>query len=145
MSKEKRQLKMIEGFQCPGCTLGHNTQCGSFKVREERNPFNGAECFSCASHSAGTFVLGLGKIYLGLPKGFCRSGTMENMRVDLYLKEEPPLWDDLNVPVWALKREGFLFVRVYSPRVNQTRVEVHEDKSMPENAIDVSKFIDEID
>ena len=44
-------------------------------------------------------------------------------------------------------QDGFLFVRTYSPRTNQTFVDVIEEGalSLVPQAIDVSKFYEEMD
>jgi len=44
-------------------------------------------------------------------------------------------------------KDGFLFVRTYSPRINHCSIDVIEagDLDMVPEAIDVGKFIDEID
>ena len=56
-------------------------------------------------------------------------------------------WDKLNVPVWAMVKDGFLFVRTFAPRINRTWIDVieHGTMDMVPNAINVSEFIDEID
>lgn len=140
MKPEKRKLKMVEQFQCSGCTLGSDTKCGSFMLQ-----LYGDNGFRCMNHSFGTFILGAGKIALGLPKGFNKLGSADKMDIWLYLKEDKPTFNHLNVPVWAMVEDGFLFCRVFSPRVNYAWVVVHEDGKLPERAINVSEFLDEID
>lgn len=138
---EKRKLKMIEKFQCPGCTIGCNTKCGSFVPAEFPNG-----SFRCSTHSAGTMILGLpGKLLLGMPKGFNRTGNMDNQDIWMWLKDSPPPWDKFNIPVWAIKEDGFVFARTYSPRTNYPRIDVWEDGKIPKEALDVSKFIDDFD
>lgn len=92
-------------------------------------------------------MVGLGRIALGLPKGFNRYGPGDRLDIRLFLNGEAPEWDHLNVPVWAMEMGGFLFVRTYSPRINRTSVDVIENGTldMAKNAIDVSKFVDQID
>jgi hypothetical protein len=157
MSKE--QEKMVEEFQCPGCTLGGPTICEKYKlhvIEGNNGPFKG---FHCQSHSAGTFMSMAGRIALGLPKGFHRYGgsvppshykdglDAHPMTIRLHLTSDSIKWDDFNIPVWALVQNGYLFVRTYSPRTNQTAVDVVKNGTLelvPE-AVDVSKFYDEMD
>lgn len=154
------QKEMIEEFQCPGCTLGMNVTCGRFDFTE-----SATGCW-CIGHSAGTMMtvpgMGIMKFALGLPIGFNRVGTIQtgfedekdrnqrrstNIRlvVDPFKKES---YDDFNVPVWAMEHEGYLFVRVMSPRINFNYVDVIKGGKFEEicpNAIDVAKFANELD
>lgn len=141
MTKEQ----MVEEFQCPGCVLGGNTQCGKY-VWDDRE-------LRCSSHVLGTMV-GLGNpVALGLPKGFCKPGWNDDGRqrnkiaVRLFPQGEIPVWDRLNVPVWAMEQNGFLFARTFAPRIDFTWVDVIEGGTlaMCPNAINVAEFIDEID
>lgn len=142
---------MVEEFQCPGCVCGSDTKCGAFKKDEV--PGYGA---ACKGHVLGTYIMGAGHIALGLPKGFNKSGrdpsnpdqTSNQMDIRLYPKGTPrPVWNNLNVPVWAMEKDGFLFVRTYSPRVNRGRVDIIEGGTLAEvpQALDVSKFYDDFD
>lgn len=155
---EKQQV-MIEEFQCPGCTLGMDVTCGSFD-------FNDAitGCW-CIGHSAGTMMpvpdMGIMKFALGMPTGFNRVGTIQtgfedekdrNSRrsTNIRLSVDPSTisYDDFNVPVWAMEKDGYLFVRVLSPRINFNYVDVIKGGKLKElcpNAIDVSEFVDELD
>ncbi len=105
-------------------------------------------------------MMGVGNsIALGLPCGFNKPGiaydnsgkepprARNTMDIRFWLKGKHPDWDDLNLPVWALEKDGFLFVRTFAPRINVCWVDViqaGELKLVPK-AIDVSKFIDQID
>lgn len=64
----KKQIAMVEQFQCPGCVVGRDTKCGSF------DPDVGYGFF-CKGQVLGT-ALGSpnNKIALGLPKGFNKPG-----------------------------------------------------------------------
>lgn len=63
---EPEVKKAVEEFQCPGCTFGHNTECYEKSQWSE----------SCGKHKAGTFISGgIGKVFLGMSKGFNRLGT----------------------------------------------------------------------
>ncbi len=71
----------------------------------------------------------VGLLALGLPKGFNRIGEGK-LYFGLYPLggELRPEWNRLNVAVWAMELDGFLFVRTYSPRVNVTRVDRHRGR-----------------
>ncbi len=146
------QLKVIGEMQCPGCTCGCEPaiECESFKPDDEYG-------FRCAGHSAGTMIMpGIGFIYLGLPKGFNRVGADrikgDNERsnnIRLWLSPDKPDWNHLNVPVWAMEKEGYLYVRTMCPRINMNFVDVVKGGVMLDIpaalTIDVGEFIDEID
>ena len=148
MSKEMRE--MVELFQCPGCVCGKDTQCGNYNYDEED--------YRCVSHVLGT-QFGLGNsVALGLPKGFNKPGfniikgeeefrTRTRMDIRLFLKDTYFGWDKLNIPVWAMEKDGFLFVRTFAPRINQSWVDVIKNGKleMCPQAINVADFIDEID
>src|SRR6266446_1987397 len=68
----KIQLKMIDDFQCPGCIHGTDPEtCSQYEL------FNEAGCFYCENWHPATFIGGIGRIALGLPRGFCRTGMVE--------------------------------------------------------------------
>ena len=106
----------VETYQCPGCTYGSSvSDCEACHLGDE-----GYE-----SHRPGTFSLGVGKIALGLPKGFCRFGPVENGSIDIYESWEsleqisPNLKTIFSVPVWKhLDEHGNTIVRWFSPRTN---------------------------
>lgn len=138
--------KMIRQFQCPGCVNGNNTDCGSFSICPVQR--------RCTKHVLGTNLLGTGPFALGLPKGFNRPGWdttdsrfLNQINVRLWPSGSAPKWNHLNVAVWAMEKDGFLFVRTYAPRTNITWVDVIEGGALKltPNAINVADFIDEID
>jgi hypothetical protein len=139
--------EMIEKFQCPGCVHGSDTKCRKFDLNTECGVF-------CENHALGTMGPGLRPFALGLPKGFNQPGPDDSRKTNkykigirLWTQGTSFEWDNLNVPVWAMEEDGFLFVRTYSPRINDGFMDVIEsgDLSMVPGAIDVSKFYDEID
>lgn len=152
----KVEKKMIENFQCPGCVSGSNLKCGAFKLHRGGPRFDN---FACQSHCAGTNIgfpgQGIKQVLLGLPKGFTQTGDVEMGAKDRQFirlwedAEKLPgnMWDHLNVPVWALVQDGYLFVRTYSPRINLTFVDVIKGGTLAlvPKAIDVGTFIDQID
>lgn len=141
------EQSMVEEFQCPGCMAGMDTNCGSYEPEAASN-----QC-GCKSHIAGTLVSGIGSIYLGLPKGFNRHGpvdkTMQRSLVRLFPEFPVDWYDKFNVPVWAMERDGHLFVRCYSPRINQTFIDVIRGGTLADfgsrTVVNVGEFIDEID
>src|SRR5579859_4241236 len=93
--------KAVEEYQCPGCTVGHNTSCF------ERNEYGSG----CGKHSAGTFISFVGRIYLGMPKGFNRLGKGEECPVKIHrtLKdakaESSNIFGKFTVSVWKYLNE----------------------------------------
>lgn len=149
MTREKiTKEKMVEAFQCPGCVCGPDPKnCPQFKLKEDYG-------FSCGGHVLGTTVNFQVHMALGLPKGFNRPPpqddmmrTRSKMEIHLWLKGTHPGWDNLNVPVWALEEDGFLFVRTYSPRTDRGRVEVIDGATLAlvPRALNVALFRDEFD
>jgi len=140
---------LIDLFQCPGCLCGINPwDCEHYKPQD----FHNHVC--CLGHTIGTMVIPIGYIAIGLPKGFNRPGCWDRdgkdhpyMNIRIWPKGKKPNWDDFNVPVWALEKEGFLFVLTFSPRINETYVDIIEggDLGLVPQAIDVSKFYEEMD
>ena len=141
---------MIKEFICPGCVGGPDS------VDECYKPLDGNTYgYGCNAHVLGTFAFPSGHFALGLPTGFNRPGpnekrdkTRNNMVIRLWPKGKgPPEWDSFNVPVWAMVRDGFLFVRTYMPRINDAMIDVIEGGTLElvPNAIDVGEFQKEID
>jgi hypothetical protein len=147
------QKEMIQNFQCSGCMSGSDTNCGCFELREHDS--NGS--FYCHKQYAGTTFLPGGKVYLGLPKGFNKVGDISNdvnnkRTTNIRLFENDSVvkqtYNFLNIPVWAMQQDGYLFIRCYSPRVNISYVDVIKGGILQEicpKALDVADFIDEID
>jgi hypothetical protein len=136
---------MIEEFQCSGCVSGGDINCGVCKLESNNTGFY------CSSHYSGTTLYPIGKIYLGLPKGFNRVGELSDKRkthIRLSLDSSKISYDYLNVPVWAMEKDGYLFVRVYCPRINITYIDVIKGgilKDVCPKALNVADFIDDID
>lgn len=132
---------LIRRFQCPGCIHGHDCNCEKFELLEAD------DWFMCASHHPATYIVGIGLICLGLPKGFCRTEKKANHEYIRIHKNKSFRWDKLNVAVWALEHVGFLFVRTYMPRIGRDVVDVIPGGTLDlvPNAYDVDKFIDDID
>ena len=134
--REVEIKEMVEMFQCPGCVCGSDTNCGHYNYDQRE--------LKCTGHVIGTHI-GLGnRVALGLPKGFNKPGFTTDR---LCLKDTHPGWDRLNVPVWAMEKDGFLFIRTFAPRINFSCVDVIEGGTldMVPNAINVAEFYEEID
>lgn len=163
--------QMVQKFQCPGCMIGSNVECGKFRIFD-----HGDGGKWCDGWYPGTIFAGSGAVALGLPKGFNRLGTLHfalreakgplNERpccvIRLFERDKYQTIldqptdsnvgrDKLNVPIWAMEGQGedagYLFVRVFAPRVGWHWIDVVKDGTldMVPNAIDVGEFIDEID
>ena len=109
------QKNAIETYQCPGCALGSDTSC-----------YIQGFALECRNHCPGIYVVGTGKIFLGMPKGFNRLGPNEYTKIIIYSKlSDYRGYTKFNVPVWKhLDKNGNTLVRVYSPRVNETLIHV---------------------
>lgn len=107
------QAAAVQEYQCVGCVNGPFPTC--YK--------RGQQGVECSAHVAGTRIAGLGRIWLGLPKGFCRLGPNEHSRVwmhDTLTDEQFDMW---NRPVWKhLNANGHTLVRVFVPRLNDSQV-----------------------
>lgn len=105
----------LESYQCAGCTCGSNISC------YEKS---GGSDISCGKHSAGTMVLGIGWLQIGLPNGFNRVSKGQNKIVDFYMfetyddKEKHFSFDVFNIPVWKYLHNGHTLIRGISPRTN---------------------------
>ena len=140
--------KMISNFQCPGCLKGSSpcTECPSFHLNHEFG-------WNCKNHIPGTIMVGVGKIFLGMPKGFNKVGACEQIGEQMVIirfwqEGEKPFWDYLNIPVWAMEEYGYLFVRTYCPRVNRGYIDVIKGgkfEMMSPETRNVKDFIDDID
>lgn len=106
--------KAIENYQCPGCMTGHDTSC----FESNRSGVG------CGKHCAGTFMMPhIGKIFLGLPKGFNRLGeygTMKPIIFESFDQKEGWNYETFNIPVWKyLNKDGHTLVRGIMPRKNE--------------------------
>ena len=116
----KKKLKSaVETYQCPGCMGGTNTKCYS------KSNYS----LACGEHRAGTAVSQIGKIFLGMPKGFNRLGVGfggdENMSIEMFdsfQTKEDAGWeyDMFNIPFWKhVNADGHTLVRGFHPRINR--------------------------
>lgn len=103
--------------------------------------------------------MGVGNSFaLGMPKGFNKPGydtwsehqfAYNKMAIRFWKSGEQPEWDWLNIPVWVMEQDGFLFVRTYAPRINMGWVDVIEGGKVAQihgfNPVDIGEHFDEID
>ena len=106
----------IEKYQCAGCVCGSDIEC-----------FQPGVCLACSKHCAGTIVSFVGKVFLGMPKGFDRLGVDNNLKLRIYKFYENCglIYNIWNIPVWKyLNKNGHTLVRGISPRVNQPFLQI---------------------
>ena len=122
MPKEKpRELKgqkmnrWIKEYQCAGCVKGDEND-GCFKAD------NGVGCYA---HLSGTTIMPhIGRIFLGMKKGFNRHGPVKDMTLQLFenYQQAKSVWgyNFFNICVWKhLNEHGHTVIRGLSPRINQ--------------------------
>ena len=104
----------IQTYQCPGCVSGDYPKC-----------FEQGDTDECSNHTAGTNIFpAVGRIFLGLPKGFCRLGVCLDTKIKLFerFEEFQATWGDydkFNIPVLKhLDKHGNSLVRGLTPRLN---------------------------
>ncbi len=159
--------EMIKEHQCSGCTCGSDPEtCEAFSLAGEEGWFN------CSGWSPGTYIGGVGNIALGLPTGFNKMGTCmtrEHVRSGFFLVmfESPSdiptgrgnmsifdgWYNRLNVPTWAMEKDGYLYVKVASSRKMEFRIEIIKGGTMEmfkqytdfNPPINVGEFVDQID
>jgi hypothetical protein len=118
---ETNVKKAIKEYQCSGCISGHDpVESGCFKQCD-------TGC-GCGAHHAGTFMMGIGKLFLGLPKGFNRLGDINDMHPYIFedfLKDWGE-YNKFNIPVWKhLDENGNTIVRGLQPRLNTPFIHIH--------------------
>ncbi len=100
--------KMVQEYQCPGCVSGPYPKC--YKKDSDSS--------ACEKHCSGTTFSHIGRIFLGMPKGFNRLGSCKTIRI-LIFDSPGKLYDKFNIPVWKhLDKHGNTLVRGLSPRIN---------------------------
>ncbi len=113
----KKTDKFIKNYQCSGCIKGSFPECFTENT-------NGG--IGCENHFAGTGIMGLGKIFLGMPKGFNRLGECDKMKPYIFETFKSGWgYDMFNVPVWKYLKDGHTFVRGISPRINTPFIHVY--------------------
>lgn len=105
----------IKEYQCLGCVCGVDTEC-----------YLKSNDLSCSKHVPGTMGSGIGTFFLGMPKGFCRIGMCDKIRINIFRKFEDGWgYNFLNIPVWKyLDKNGNTLVRGISPRINSPFLQI---------------------
>lgn len=105
----EKVAKAIEEYQCSGCSVGSALSC--FKSH--------GGGVGCGNHKAGCGIIGIGRIFFGLPKGFNRLGVFDNMVPRIFEKIDVERYNIYNVVVWKyLTKDGHTIIRGLAPRVN---------------------------
>ncbi len=132
---ETKHKKAIQAYQCPGCIIGHDISC--FEKAEGGN--------GCGKHRAGTFISHIGKVYLGMPKGFNRVGDKEcpieiHTTLQAAKDEFSNIFGKYTVSVWKyLNEKNHTFVRSYCPRLNYTMIYIFLENCMDKiDAIEIT-------
>ena len=104
---------VIKGLQCVGCASGDYPTCFA----------QSSIGIGCKNHVAGTMVSSIGRIFLGLPKGFNRLGECDNLKLFIFENQaqhiEQCSYDKWNVPVWKYQYGNYVLVRGFMPRLNK--------------------------
>lgn len=117
----KTEIKeAVQNYQCSGCISGYDTTCFI------KNETGGV---GCGKHRAGTMIMGIGKIFLGLPKGFNRLGPQEDLKPNIFESLKSSDWDYDNIfnrAIWKhLTKDGHTLVRGIMPRRNEPFLHIY--------------------
>lgn len=143
---DKKVSSAVERYQCSGCISGSDTSC--FKL----NPATGG--IGCGKHLAGTAISGVGKVFLGLPKGFNRLGHLEKMKPIIFnnftefTESDWGSYEKFNIPVWKhLDEYGNTLVRGLMPRRNEPFLHIFLENCLDKiDCLEISKEdIDQMD
>ncbi|GAB4343138.1 MAG: hypothetical protein Kow0089_18730 [Desulfobulbaceae bacterium] len=112
---EQLVINAVETYQCPGCVHGSDISC-----------YEKGDSLACNKHVAGTTISFIGRIFLGLPKGFNRLGVCDDTKINIFKTVEDGWgFDFLNTPVWKyLDEHGNTLVRGLCPRINTPFIHV---------------------
>jgi len=117
--KEQMTLKeAVQEYQCPGCVDGIFPDCYEIE----------GDDLGCSNHCAGTMISNIGRIFLGMPKGFNRLGFCEKTVIYIFKSfNDLKSWNynKFNIPVWKyLDKHGNTLIRGLSPRVNLSFIHI---------------------
>jgi len=107
----------VQEYQCSGCVNGSYPDC-----------YKTGGNLACDSHCAGTMASGgIGRFFLGLPKGFCRLGFCDKTKISIFEHIKDGWgYDKFNVPVWKyLDKHGNTIVRGMCPRINAPWIHIY--------------------
>ena len=114
---------IIEEYQCPGCVGGSDISC--FKKADVG--------LQCDAHVAGIRMLGAGRLFLGMPRGFNRLGGFDDFSLQIFNDLNTWGYDKFNIPVWKYFDEnGNTLVRGISPRTNAPFLHVVAGNHIPD-------------
>jgi len=108
-------IKAVQEYQCPGCIIGYDVSC-----------YKEGDYLECGKHISGTRVSNIGKIFLGMSKGFNRLGTQESTKINIF-KTFGDGWGytKFNIPVWKyLNENNHTIVRGICPRTNYAWIHI---------------------
>ena len=143
---DKKISSAVERYQCSGCISGSDITC--FKANETSGGVG------CGKHLSGTTIIGIGKVFLGLPKGFNRLGHLGNMKPVIFISFKEfaesgwKEYNKFNRPVWKyLDEHGNTLVRGLMPRRNEPFLHIFlEDCISQIDCLEITKEdIDEMD
>ena len=64
---------------------------------------------------------GAGKLFLGMPKGFDRTGVdFGEKAIPIEIFKDNPAYNFLNIPTWKFRHNKNTLIRGHMPRVNRT-------------------------
>lgn len=126
----------IEHYQCSGCINGGDISCFQ--------PYGAG--VGCGYHMAGTMISNIGKIFLGMPKGFNRLGVYPDMKPRLYSqwKDEDDHYNTWNIPVWKYldPETGYTLVRGICPRTTWPFIDIFMENCMDKvNCMEITSDI----
>ena len=75
---ETKTKLAVEKYQCSGCMGGDDTSC--FKTATTGG-------IGCGEHYAGTIISSIGKIFLGMPKGYKRTIQERDNKTNYYVNQ----------------------------------------------------------
>jgi len=118
---KKKEKAAIKEYQCSGCVSGPDLECYEHKTKYG---------IQCDKHHPGTMISGIGMVFLGMPRPFCRTGNYKLINGNSYIKiyiynrfqdlDETWFYDKYNIPVWKYKNDkNHVFVRGLCPRINR--------------------------
>ena len=107
---EENIKKAVQKYQCSGCICGYDISCYSADSSGS----------GCVKHVAGTIISGIGRIFLGMPNGFNRTGDDNHTTKISIFKTFKNGWgyNKFNIPVWKYLYRGHTLVRGIRPRTN---------------------------
>ena len=109
----------VQEYQCPGCVDGPFPDCYELIFGD-----------GCCKHCIGTSSSGVGRFFLGLPKGFNRIGACIETKINIFdslngLFQKNWEYDMFNIPIWKyLNKHGHTIVRGISPRINRPWIHI---------------------